>query len=82
MTDWKVSNYVDPNYGQTWVYKENPAFPGIHFSFSVGNVDRTHVATNDSVSYYFGVTKSFNQGHRQTDEAILLKAWKDYYTTK
>lgn len=80
MNDWTVSNFSDPAYGQTWVYKANPAFPGIHFSYSVSHANDTHMATDDRVSYYFGVTKTFNTTHRQADEAVLKAAWKDYYT--
>ena len=75
MEDWKVSSYVDPDFGQTWVYKENSNFPQIHRSESVDNSDRTHVAYDDRSNYYFGVTKTFSAGHDQT----LEDAWKDYY---
>jgi hypothetical protein len=75
MEDWKVSGYVDRNLGQTWVYKENPNFQGIHRSESVDNADRTHVAYNDQSNYYYGVTKTFSGA----DDQDLVKAWNDYY---
>lgn len=80
MDDWTVSNYQDPQYGETWVYKQNPRFPNIHFSFSVSHYNDSHVATDDRVSYYFGFTNTFNANHRQADEVILRNAWNDYYT--
>ena len=83
MTDWEVSSYRDPNYGQTWVYYENPNFPDIHFSRSVDEPNRAHMATNDGLYYYFGAGRTFNRNDVPgTIQGQLQAAWRDYYTVK
>ena len=83
MQDWKVSGYVDPPtpHGEIWVYKTNDAFPNVHLSFSVTNINQSHAATNDRTAYYFGVTKTFNSPRLTAAvRQLLVSAWTDYYT--
>ncbi|MGY2489909.1 hypothetical protein [Cupriavidus sp. CP313] len=83
MDDWKVSGYVDPDNGGTWVYYENPAFPDIHMSRSVDNPARDHMATNDRTAYYYGSRRPPTFNNDQLPEQIrtqLVAAWRDYYT--
>jgi hypothetical protein len=92
MNDWVVVSSVDPDDptpNGIWVYKTNPNFPGIHFSFSVDDPPNTHVGTDASPkSYYYGMTinglKPHFAGAKPTDDIkqMLLRAWKDYYTVR
>ncbi|MCL6293908.1 hypothetical protein [Jejuia spongiicola] len=82
MTDWKISNYTDPlHINQTWVYYTNPNFPNIHMSRSVDNPNQDHMATNNRLYYYYGVTNTFNVfGIPLVVQTNLTDAWKDYFT--
>lgn len=84
MSDWKKSNYVDPNNAGTWVYYEDERspkiFPNIHISRSVDNSNRDHTATDDRQYYYFGVTKTVNNNRMPRDiRTNLENAWIDYF---
>lgn len=82
MTDWLISSYTDPlQAGQTWVYYENKNFPGIHFSASVDNPDRSHMGLDGAGLYYFGATRTFNNpAAPAADRQRLEAAWRDRFT--
>lgn len=77
---WVKSNYVDPSLTGTWVYYVNPNFPDIHFSHSVDNPKLDHMATNDGLHYYYGVTKTFQYtDYALETQLLLIAAWRDYF---
>lgn len=81
MINWVITNYRDSNLTGTWVYYLNPNFRGIHFSRCVDDSNRDHMATDDGVYYYYGVTRTFNTPAIPPEmQHVLMHAWKDYFT--
>jgi hypothetical protein len=81
MIDWVIANHTDEHLIGTWVYYISPNFPGIHFSRSVDDPNRDHMATNDGAYYYFGVTRTFNTPTTPLETQLaLIAAWRDYFT--
>lgn len=91
MTDWVVVNFRDPTNptpNGMWVYKTNPHFPGLHFSFSVDNPMNNHVGTDapPASSYYYGASTGGAAPHfagavaSAAAQTMLINAWNDYYT--
>ena len=90
MNDWTVVDYRDPENptpNGIWVYKTNPSFPNVHFSFSVDDTRNNHVGTDASPkSYYYGMNQNRVVPHfagapaNPATQQMLREAWNDYYT--
>lgn len=81
MSNWVITNYRDSSLTGTWVYYVNPNFRGIHFSRCVDDHDRDHMATDDRVYYYYGVTRTFNTPATPLyTQNRLINAWNDFFT--
>jgi hypothetical protein len=85
MNNWQITSFK-PAWGATavgWVYYISQAFANIHFSRSVDDPFRDHMATNDAHYYYFGHDGTFNTANiPQTIKDQLVKAWNDYFTVQ
>ncbi|MEV0599656.1 hypothetical protein AB0I82_10205 [Streptomyces sp. NPDC050315] len=81
MNDWRISN-SSPN---DWVYYVCAAFANVHFSRSVDDNAKSHMAMDGGNQYYFGFTGTFSpaaQAASQEVRELLVRAWEDYFTVK
>ncbi len=84
MSDWTISNTPLENAGETgWVYYVNRAITILHISRYAFDAFRDHVATNDSLYYYFGNTDTFNRADVPEHIAQALRdAWSNFFTVR
>ncbi|WP_211830367.1 hypothetical protein [Kistimonas asteriae] len=83
MPDWIVSNFEDDSLNESWVYYKNKNYAEIHFSRSIDEPVRDHMATDDRKFYYFGHTKTFNRDDVPSNIINrLVNAWDDYFTVR
>ena len=87
MSDWTIANAME-NLTGNWVYyvcTSVAAFASLHMSRHVGSHGEDHVATNDGLYYYYGVTGTFNQAAQHAPQAVrqmLVDAWENYFAVR